>query len=342
MEEKTTKQKPVKITAKAEKKVVENTEIIKSEVKTPLINQENTVNTAKVEQEIVQEKVAVMKDEKIEQTSIEKKEVKSVVAPVAKPVVKPVEKIERKYKDMKLPDYKEFLKSGIQFGHQTNKWNPKMSEYIFTTKNNIHVIDINKTLKNLSVAMRAMQIGASSGSVLFVGTKAQLKNIIKDEAIRCGAFFVTNRWAGGLLSNYKIIKKSLEKLNDLERKFEEGVENRTKQEISWMKKDWERLNRLYGGVKGMTTLPKIIFVVDVNFELGVIREAKTLNIPVIALCDTNSDPDLVSYAIPGNDDAIGAVKLVTGLIADAVLDGNQGGGVKHMFKDYTKMEVEVK
>lgn len=251
-------------------------------------------------------------------------------------------KTERKFKEIKLPDFKEFLKAGVQFGHQTNKWNPKMGVYIHTSKNGIHVIDLNKTLELLSKALSAVQMSASKGPILFVGTKSQAHDILRSEAIRCGAFFVDSRWAGGLLTNYKTIKQSLDKLNDLEVQFEEGVENRTKQEISWMKKDWERLNRLYGGVKGMRELPSMVFVVDVNFEKGAVEEAKSLGIPIVAICDTNVDPEGITFKIPSNDDAVGAIKLITGLVADAVLDGNQGSGVKHIFKDYLKMEIEKK
>lgn len=282
-----------------------------------------------------------MDTNKIEETKVKNTPIAQKTS-VQSQVVEDKAKSERKFKEIRIPDYKEFLKAGVQFGHQTNKWNPKMARYIYTAKNGIHVIDLNKSLESLAVALKATQEKSYKGSVLFVGTKSQVKSIIKEEAMRCGAFFVTNRWAGGLLSNYKTIKKSIDKLNDLERQFEEGVQNRTKQEISWMKKDWERLNRLYGGVKGMSSLPALVFVVDTSFEKGAVKEANTLGIPVVALCDTNSDPDTITYPIPANDDALGSIKLITGLVADAVLDGNQGGGVKHIFKDYNRMEVEVK
>jgi len=303
-----------------------------NEKKTKLDNEtklDNVIN-AKVEKHSEGKEVGTVSSERIKSAKpVEKKEEVPVVST-------------RKFKEIRLPDYKEFLKAGVQFGHQTNKWNPRMKRYIYSSKNNIHVLDLNKTLESLSEALKALQETSYKSSVLFVGTKSQVKNIVKDEAVRSGAFFVTNRWAGGLLSNFKTLKKSLDRLNELEKMFEEGVQNRTKQEISWMKKDWERLNRLYGGVKGMKSLPGIVFIMDVTFEQGAVKEANTLNIPIVGVCDTNSNPDGIRFPIPSNDDAIGAIKLITGLAADAVLDGNQGGGVKHIFKDYSRMEVEAK
>ncbi len=247
----------------------------------------------------------------------------------------------RKFNEIKLPEMKQLLGAGVQFGHQANRWNPKMVKFILGKKNDIHIIDVNKTVEQLKLALSAVQQAANAGEVLFVGTKVSAQDVIKNEAIRCGAHFVVNRWPGGLLTNYSTVKESLNKLISLETQFEEGVANRTKQEIAWMKKDWERLNRLYGGVKFMRGLPKVLFVVDVNFEKGAVKEALKLGIPVVAIVDTNADPD-VTFPIPANDDALGSINIITTLIADAVIDGNQKSGVKHMFKDYSKMTVESK
>lgn len=245
----------------------------------------------------------------------------------------------RKFKDVKLPEFKEFLSAGVQFGHQTNKWNPKMAPFIHSSKNNIHIIDLEKTLPALSKALTALQEAAYRGNVLMVGSKGQVSNIVKEQAIKSGANFITNRWPGGVLTNYKQISKSLKRLNELELMFEEGVEGRTKQEIAWMKADWERLNRLYGGVKNMNVLPSALFIVDTKFEKNAVLEAKALGIPVIGIVDTNGDPSIINYPIPANDDANGSLKLLIKLVGDAIAEGNQGGGVKHMFKDYKRMDV---
>lgn len=248
-------------------------------------------------------------------------------------------KPERTFKSIKFPDFKEFLKAGTQFGHQTNKWNPKMQKYIHSAKNGIHIIDLEQTMKCLSSGLNAIQEGSYKGNVLIVATKNQARQLAKEEAIRSGAMFVTHRWPGGLLTNFKQVKKSLKRLNELEKMFEEGVEDMTKYEISVLKKEWERLNKLYGGVKFMANLPSLVIIIDTHFEKNALREANAMKVPVVGIVDTNSDPTTVDYPIPANDDAVGAVSLMLKLIGDAILDGNQGGGIKHIFKDYTKMEV---
>lgn len=240
-----------------------------------------------------------------------------------------------------MPDAKELLKAGSQFGHETKRWNPKMRRYIFGEKNNIHVIDVSKTLESLEKASNFLVDAASRGNILFVGTKKQASDIVKAEAIRSGAYFIDTRWAGGLLTNFKMIKESLSKLNSLERMFEEGVQGRTKYEVSKMKKEWAKLNRLYSGIKTLSAKPTAVVVLDTNFEKAAIKECKKISIPVVALVDTNSDPESADYPIPANDDAISSITLVMKVLADSVLAGNGGNGVKHDLKDYSKVEVKI-
>lgn len=247
---------------------------------------------------------------------------------------KPASKVNR--------EISEFLKAGVQFGHETKRWNPKMKPYIFTTKNNIHIIDIDKSMDSLAKAIGFLEHAASEGVVLFVGTKRQATEIVKEEAIKAGGNYIINRWPGGLLTNFEQIKQSLKKYKELEREFQEGVEGRTKFEVSTMKKEWVKMNRLYEGVKSMDSFPKALVVVDVNYERNVITEAKKLGIPVVAIVDTNSDPDAVEYPIPGNDDAISSLRLLIGVLGEAVKNGNKGKGVKHEYIDYSKYEVKIK
>jgi len=241
----------------------------------------------------------------------------------------------------KVPSIKELLKAGVQFGHEAKRWNPKMKKYIFGVKNNIHIIDINQTERKLEEAANFLRTASEKGKVLFIGTKRQASDIVKNEAIRAGAYFIDIRWAGGLLTNFSIVKRSLNKLNSLEKGFEEGIEGRTKYEVSVMKKEWERLNRLYSGIKTLSERPTAIVVLDVNYEKSAIRECRKLNLPIVGIVDTNSDPDNADYVIPANDDAIGSIKTLVGALADAVLDGNKGNGVKHELKDYSIMDVKI-
>lgn len=238
-------------------------------------------------------------------------------------------------------DISDFLKAGVQFGHETKRWNPKMQKYIFAEKNNIHIIDISKSVEMLQIAVDALGKIATTGDILFIGTKRQASDIVKQEAIRSGSFYIINRWPGGLLTNFEQIKQSLKRFNSLETEFQTGVEGRTKFEVSNMKKEWVKLNRLYEGIKTMNSYPKAVVVVDINYEHNVITEAKKLGIPVFAIVDTNTDPDLVDYPVPGNDDAISSLKLLVGYFASAVLVGNKGKGIKHEFVDYSKFEVKI-
>lgn len=243
--------------------------------------------------------------------------------------------------NFEMPDIKEFLKVGVQFGHQSKKWNPKMKSYIFGKKENIHIIDISQSLPALQEAMQFLAKAASEGSILLVGTKRQAADIVKKTAIETGAHYITHRWPGGLLTNFEMIQRSLKKFMTLEHEFKTGVEGRTKFEVSQMKKDWEKMNRLYEGVKTMTQYPKAVVVIDSNYERNAIKEARVLNIPVIGLVDTNCDPEAVDYAIPANDDAIGSINLLVGLLGKAIKTGNGGRGIKHELIDYSTYEVKI-
>lgn len=272
------------------------------------------------------------------------KEQKKITAKVEKPkkeAQKSVSEPKVKATSIKLPAVEELLEAGVQFGHETKRWSPKMSNYIYTDKDGIHIIDVTKSLEMLEKATKFLVDAASRGEIIFVATKKQSSEIIKNEAVRAGAHFIDQRWAGGLLTNFEIVKKSLNKLKALERSFEEGVEGRTKYEVSQMKKEWQRLDRLYAGVKTISTKPTAVVVFDSKFEKGAIREARKLRIPIVGLVDTNTNPDLIDYLVPSNDDAVAAISLMAKVFADAVLAGNKGNGVKHVFKDYAKMEVKI-
>jgi small subunit ribosomal protein S2 len=240
-----------------------------------------------------------------------------------------------------IPTVKDLFKAGTQFGHETQRWNPKMQKYIYTVKNNIHIIDTTQTEEYLKKAAQFIFEAASRGSVVFAGTKRQAADIVQKAAVECGAHFVNQRWAGGLLTNFKMSQLSFNKLKSLEKSFEEGVEGRTKYEVSLMKKDWAKLHRLYSGIKTLDATPTAIFVVDARFEKGVIREARKMGIPVIAIVDTNTNPDIVDYMIPANDDAIASIKIIVDTLSAAVKAGNKGNGVRHQIKDYSKVEVKI-
>ncbi|KXG78127.1 30S ribosomal protein S2 [Fervidicola ferrireducens] len=227
---------------------------------------------------------------------------------------------------MSVVSMKQLLEAGVHFGHQTRRWNPKMKEYIFTERNGIYIIDLQKTVKKLDEAYEYVKnLAAEGGKILFVGTKKQAQESIQEEAKRCEMFYVNQRWLGGMLTNFKTIKKRIERLKELERMEEEGLfEVLPKKEVLNLKKEKERLEKYLGGIKNMTSLPDALFIVDPRKEKIAVSEARKLKIPIIAIVDTNCDPDEVDYVIPGNDDAIRAVKLITEKIADAVLEGKQG------------------
>ena len=221
---------------------------------------------------------------------------------------------------------KQLLEAGVHFGHQTRRWNPKMSRYIFTERNGIYIIDLQKTVKKLDEAYDFIkEIAAEGGEVLFVGTKKQAQDAIKEEAQRCGMHFVNARWLGGMLTNYRTIKTRIARLEQLNKMKEDGTfDLLPKKEVFKLELEIEKLEKFLGGIKNMETLPKAMFVVDTRKEKIAVAEAKNLGIPVVAIVDTNCDPDEVDYVIPGNDDAIRAVKLISGAMADAIIEGRQG------------------
>lgn len=227
---------------------------------------------------------------------------------------------------MSIISMKQLLEAGVHFGHQTRRWNPKMKEYIFTERNGIYIIDLQKTVKKMEEAYEFIKnISAEGGSILFVGTKKQAQESIKEEAERCGMYYVNQRWLGGMLTNFKTIRKRIDRLHELEKMEEEGVfEVLPKKEVINLRHEKERLEKNLSGIKNMTELPQAVFVVDPRKERIAVQEARKLQIPLIAIVDTNCDPDEIDYVIPGNDDAIRAVKLITEKIADAVIEGRQG------------------
>ncbi len=227
---------------------------------------------------------------------------------------------------MAVVSMKQLLEAGVHFGHQTRRWNPKMARFIFTERNGIYIIDLQKTVKKVEEAYAFLREVAASGQpVLFVGTKKQAQNSIKEEALRCNMFYVNERWLGGMLTNFRTIQTRVARLKELEAMFAEGTTSQyTKKEVILMRRELEKLERNLGGIKDMKKLPGAIFIIDSKKEEIAVSEARKLHIPVIATVDTNCDPDLIDYPIPANDDAIRAVKLLTGKMADAVLEGRQG------------------
>jgi small subunit ribosomal protein S2 len=220
---------------------------------------------------------------------------------------------------------RDLLQAGVHFGHQTRRWNPKMRQYVYGAKNGIHIIDLQKTAHGLISATRfVQQTLARGGTVLFVGTKRSAQEIIGEEAERCGQFFINNRWLGGTLTNWQTVKKSIDRLLQLEHARDEGrFEFLTKKEALELNREITKMDKNLGGIKKMKGIPSVVFVVDPRKEHLAIREARTLGIPVVALCDTNCDPDGIDYVIPGNDDALKSIRLFTQAIADAVVEGGQ-------------------
>ena len=227
---------------------------------------------------------------------------------------------------MSIISIKQLLEAGVHFGHHTRRWNPKMQEYIFTERNGIYIIDLQKTVKKFEEAyMFVRELSAQGGTLLFVGTKKQAAEAIKEEATRCGMYYVNNRWPGGMMTNFKTIKKSIARLNSLNKMQEDGTFNLLpKKEVAGLQKEAFDLEKNLVGIKTMDTLPSAIFIVDPHKERNAVLEAKKLGIPVIAIVDTNCDPDDADYVIPGNDDAIRAIQLISSVIADAMIEGRQG------------------
>ncbi len=237
-----------------------------------------------------------------------------------------VEEKQEEVNRMSVITMKSLLEAGVHFGHQTRRWNPKMAEYIFTERNGIYIIDLQKTVVKVEEAYEFIKdVAANGGEILFVGTKKQAQESIESESKRCGMHFVSQRWLGGMLTNYKTIRKRIERLQQLEKMEEDGTfDVLPKKEVIKLRHEAERLEKFLGGIKNMQRTPDALFVVDPRKEKIAVKEARILGIPVVGIVDTNCDPEEVDFVIPGNDDAIRAVKLLTETIANAVLEGKQG------------------
>lgn len=221
---------------------------------------------------------------------------------------------------------KQLLEAGVHFGHQTRRWNPKMAEFIYTERNGIYIIDLQKTVRKIEEAyMFVRQIAMNGGTMLFVGTKKQAQDSIREEAARCGMYYMNNRWLGGTLTNYTTIRKRIQRLDELNAMESDGrFDLLTKKEVAKLRNEMDKLSKNLGGIRTMNGKPSCIFIVDTKKEHIAVQEARRLGIPIIAIVDTNCDPEEADYPIPGNDDAIRAVKLIAGKMADAILEGRQG------------------
>ena len=235
---------------------------------------------------------------------------------------------------------KRLLESGVHFGHQSRRWNPKMKRFIFGERGGIYIIDLEKTVDYLNQARDAMRsIAAKGGRVLFVGTKKQAQDVIEQEATRTGMYYVKNRWMGGLLTNFETVKKSIRKLKDIEKMEADGIFAKlTKKEIALLNKEKERLNRDLGGIREMPGMPDVMFVIDTKNEENAVNEAIRLNIPVIGIVDTNCDPDKIAYPIPANDDAVKSIKYITSLIVDSFIEGRN----EYIAADAARKQVDIK
>jgi small subunit ribosomal protein S2 len=227
---------------------------------------------------------------------------------------------------MSVVSMKQLLEAGVHFGHQTRRWNPKMAQYIFTERNGIYIIDLQKTVRKLEDAYSFVRDLSMEGkSVLFVGTKKQAQDSVKDEAERAGAYFVNARWLGGMLTNFRTIRRRIDRLNQLKNMEEDGTfELLPKKEVIKLRLEIEKLEKFLGGIKDMKQIPGALFIVDPRKERIAVAEAKKLGIPIVAIVDTNCDPDEIDYVIPGNDDAIRAVKLISATMANAIIEGREG------------------
>ena len=230
---------------------------------------------------------------------------------------------------MSVISMKQLLEAGVHFGHQTRRWNPKMAPYIYTERNGIYIIDLQKSVGKVDEAYNAIsEIAQAGGTVLFVGTKKQAQDAVKSEAERCGMYYVNERWLGGMLTNFKTIQTRVKRLKDIEKMSEDGTfDVLPKKEVTILKKEWEKLEKNIGGIKDMDRIPDAIFVVDPKKEHLCIQEAHALGITLLGIVDTNCDPEELDYVIPGNDDAIRAVKLIVSKMADAIIEAKQGESV---------------
>ena len=230
---------------------------------------------------------------------------------------------------------RQMLEAGVHFGHQTRRWNPRMGRYIFTARNGIHILDLGKSVRALDEAIEKVREVVSAGEqVLFVGTKKQARRIVEQEAERCGMPYISNRWLGGTLTNFSTIQPQIINYSKLADQMAEGDmgPDLTKRERMMLTKEYERLHRFYGGLRGMKRVPGLVFIVDPTMETNAVAEARRLNIPIVAMCDTNSDPDQIDFPVPSNDDAIRAIQLITGRVAQAVLEGVAVGEVEQQFQ----------
>ena len=236
------------------------------------------------------------------------------------------------------------LETGVHFGHQTKRWNPKMKEYIYNSRDEIYIIDLKKTAEKIEEAYAALkEIAANGGKVLFVGTRKQASEAIKEEALRSNSYYVSERWLGGTLTNFKTIRRRVKRLEEIEKMEKDGTFDKLpKKEVIGIKKEYDKLNKLLCGIRDMYKLPQAMFIVDPSKEYIAIREARRLGIPVFGIVDTNCDPDMVDYVIPGNDDAIRAVKLITGVMANAIVEANGGKVVDYVKEDEKDVNIMEK
>ena len=244
---------------------------------------------------------------------------------------------------MSVISMKQLLEAGVHFGHQTRRWNPKMAPYIYTERNGIYIIDLQKSVGKVDEAYNAIsEIAQAGGTVLFVGTKKQAQDAVKTEAERCGMYYVNERWLGGMLTNFKTIQSSIERLKAIEKMSQDGTfEVLTKKEVAKLQKEWDKLEKNLGGIKEMTRIPDAIFVVDPKKEKICVQEAHSLGITLIGIADTNCDPEDLDYVIPGNDDAIRAVKLIVGKMADAIIEANQGTVMSDVEAESAEADAEA-
>ena len=243
---------------------------------------------------------------------------------------------------MSVLSMKQLLEAGVHFGHQTRRWNPKMAPYIYTERNGIHIIDLQKSVGKVDEAYNAVaEVAKDGGTILFVGTKKQAQDAVKEEAERCGMYYVNERWLGGMLTNFKTIQSRIKRLNKIEEMSQDGTfDVLPKKEVIEIKKEWEKLEKNLGGIKTMKRLPDAIFVVDPKKERICVQEAHTLGIPLFGIADTNCDPEELDVVIPGNDDAIRAVKLIVAKMADAVIEANQGDAAPQDAEESVEAAVE--
>ncbi len=245
------------------------------------------------------------------------------------------------FKTELIPDKQDFISAGVHFGHQVQRWNPKMSSVIKYTKNNIHIIDVDKTIESLGNAVKFLSTNQSSSPVLIVGTKKQARKLTENLAVSAGCHFIDRRWIGGLLTNFEVIKNSLNRLLSLEKFLREGVWDRTKYEVSLMKKEWSRLSTLYRGVKTMAQKPSAIIVLDVGYEKVAVKEAKIVGIPIVGVVDTNANPSGIDYPIYANDDAIKSIKFIYNAIEQSLMQNSVNERVVHDLKDYSLIDVKI-